>query len=799
MALVETSLPSLINGVSQQSPHLRRSSQCEEQVNAIADPVKGLRPRYPSIVTAQLPSTGLNPNNIVSHLINRDEDERYKLVVSDTTLKVFDLFTGQEAPVTFEASSDYLSSSSSRDSLKFLTIADTTFIVNSETAVLPKAATSTHVEAQSVLFHVRKGDYSTTYNIKLDDGVHTFTGSHVTDAPTTTGADNTQNKQATRTDLIAGALFSELEDGIRAQYGSPSLEVEYINGIGVGYYEWVTANHTLRMYQIETQVVFEIYGGSFVEADATDSLGDTGVKVAFRKVQKLTDLPERCQQGFIMKVDGQEVESGDEYYVRYAHNSWEETTASDEGIDETTAPHVLVKQPNGSFIFKAVDWNKRTVGSTESNPLPSFINQKIADVFFFKDRLGFVSDENIILSEVGEPYNFFRTTMLQLLDSDPIDVSMNDDQIAQLRFALPFDDELVVFSDSAQFTVGGEGLLSPSTINSDVTTRFEVDTAVKPKGIGRSVFFAQPYGKSGKVLEYYVDSEAKVKDAADVTAHCPHYIHGRLHWLSASTTNNMVAALTEDKEDSIYIYHFFWQGNEKVQSSWSRWEFPNFKVISCDFLENKLHILFYHQETDSYFLEYIDITNSYLQSQNNPYISDIRLDHLELHDGIASVGNSPLNGTTDWEIVASDNVVYTDVNSVPVQADVTYHSGTPLNFSYTFSEFVVPAPSRGQDVSALRGRLQLKNLLINFSDSAKFDVEVAIENRDLKTKSYDARLVGSGNVVFNDIARTQGEFSVPIKSEASKVKITLKNSAYLPCAFHGVEWEGWYHQRARRI
>jgi len=805
MALIETAIPSLINGVSQQSPRLRRTSQCEEQVNALADPVKGLRPRYPSIVIARLPSEGLDPVNITSHLINRDEDERFKLLISDETIKVIDIQTGEEKPVTLDASTSYLASTQSKKDLRFLTIADTTFIVNSKRTVLPKEATYIADTDSTALFYIRKGDYSTRYEMYTNINNLQRSARYTSPAPTTTGSNNIQNREAISTITISENLFNSYLSKVYDIRGTPDESTtETVNGITQTRQTW---NDLERPFEQKFSIIRgEVFlavrndeSGVDFSAEASDSLANTGLKLAFRKVNKLSDLPDKALQDFVIKVDGQEVETGDEYYVQFKYNSWEEVAKSDEGIAEETAPHALIKQPDGSFLFTTLNWNRRRAGDTSTNPLPSFVNQQISDVFYFKDRLGFVSDENIILSEVGEPYNFFRTTMLQLLDSDPIDVSMNDDQIAQLRYALPFDNELIVFSDNAQFSVGGEGLLSPSTISSDVTTRFEMDINVKPKGIGRAMFFAQPYGDSGKVLEYYVDTDANVKDATDITAHCPHYIQGKIRRMTASTTNNMLAVLTQDKLDSIYIYHFFWQGNEKVQSSWSRWEFPNFKVISCDFLENKLHILFYHDETDSYYLEFIDITNAYLDKQTEAFIDDIRLDHLELHNTSSTLNSTPLANTSDWQIVAKDNTVYQNTSQVPTQVGMTYHTGYPLNFSYTFSQFVVPSPSRGQDVTALRGRLQVKNILIHYLDTAKFSIEVAIEDRPIKTKTYDSRIVSSGNVVFNDISRTQGQFSVPVKAEASKVKITIKNSSYLPSSFHGLEWEGWFHQRARRI
>lgn len=806
MALVESAIPSLINGVSQQSPFIRLPSQCEEQVNAIADPVKGLRPRPPSIITNTFADVSLDKDDITTHLINRDDDQRYQLVVSQGTLKVFDLDTGEEKTVTFDTPTSYLSAGSGKsfDKLRFLTVADYTFIANTSVQVAGAAPTKELKQENEVLFHVIKGDYGTDYSLGLN-----FDGNNITAEWTTP----TSNRPSIDTSSIAGSLMSQLQASINAIYGTG----DYVNANEIsdeGLEQFVTRwdrestdGYSLELLHTGNWLKFKVYHSNpntsvpqITGASAADGLGDTGFKVAFKKVEKISDLPSRAPTGYQIKVDGQDTDSGDEYYVEFNGESWEEVPYSDRGIASSTAPHALVHNPDGSFVFQQITYDRRRAGDDSLNPVPSFVGNYIADLVFFKDRLGFIADENIILSEVSEPFNFFRTTMLQLLDSDPVDVSMNDDQIAKLRYALPFDGELLVFSDSAQFSVKGEGLLSPTTISSDVVTRFEMDSKVKPQGTGRSVFFAQPYGDLGKVQEYYVDSESQVKDAADVTAHCPKYIQGKIKELSTSTTNKMVAATVDGVSDTVYIYHFFWQGNEKVQSSWSKWTFPNFEIISCDFLEQKLHILFYHPLTDRYYLEFIDLSDSYLV--NHPYpdvISDILIDHLEVFQTKASISTPLLDVVDGWHIVDSDNVSYANTSEVPDETGITYHTGYPLNFSYTFSQFVMPSPSRGKDLAAMRGRLQLKHLLLYFKDSAKFDVDISIENRPTSTKAYDSRIVGSGNIVVGGFTRDTGKFSVPIKAEASKVNITIKNDSFLPCSFHGAEWEAWYQPRSRRV
>ena len=54
MALINTSLPNLIQGVSQQPDTLRFDGQCDEQINALSSVTDGLKKRPNSMFIKQL-------------------------------------------------------------------------------------------------------------------------------------------------------------------------------------------------------------------------------------------------------------------------------------------------------------------------------------------------------------------------------------------------------------------------------------------------------------------------------------------------------------------------------------------------------------------------------------------------------------------------------------------------------------------------------------------------------------------------------------------------------------------------
>ena len=127
----------------------------------------------------------------------------------------------------------------------------------------------------------------------------------------------------------------------------------------------------------------------------------------------------------------------DDYYVKFKPNSgdipgqgaWEETHKP--GINTQLAPgsmpHVMIREADGSFTVRplsaeydeALYWATREVGDENSNPPPTFVGQTVKDMFFYMNRLGFLSSDSVILSQPGDYFNFFAGSAIAVSDADP--------------------------------------------------------------------------------------------------------------------------------------------------------------------------------------------------------------------------------------------------------------------------------------------------------------------------------------------------------------------------------------------
>ena len=184
------------------------------------------------------------------------------------------------------------------------------------------------------------------------------------------------------------------------------------------------------------------------------------MRVMQSEVNNVTELPNQCRHGYIVKVANAQMSDEDDYYLKFVGEnnvdgpgSWVECAKPGivKSLNPTTMPHVLQRQADGDFLVKEYTWADRTIGDDTTNPIPSFVGSTINKVLFFRNRLSFLSDENVILSRAGQLGNFWSDTALTVSPVDPIDISSASDYPSQLFDGMEINTGLLVFSSNQQF------------------------------------------------------------------------------------------------------------------------------------------------------------------------------------------------------------------------------------------------------------------------------------------------------------------------------------------------------------
>lgn len=522
--------------------------------------------------------------------------------------------------------------------------------------------------------------------------------------------------------------------------------------------------------------------------------------------QKFVDLPTTGNtDGDVWEIAGDSSNNFDNYYVKYQSSTgvWRETLKPGvkTSIDNATMPYKLTDNGDGTFTFAKISWTSRLVGDDDSAPFPSFTNKYIADVFFHRNRLGFLSDENVIFSRAGDFFNFFPETTTTILDTDPVDVAVSHNKVAVLRHAMSYNTSLMLFADQAQFQLTAKDSLTPRTAAINVTTEFTIESSAKPVSAGSSLYFAVTRGEFSGIKEYEVQPLTYNNDAADVTAHCPKYIPKNLFKLASSNLDDILVCLSTQERNSLWVYKFYWATpDEKVQSAWSKFTFDSGDVIlNADFIDTKLYLVI--KRSDGTYLEYLDF--AYDQAD-----ADLGfLVHLDHRVSLTGSYNPTTNETT-WTLPYPVDSTYKAVlNGSFAKAEgavltltptgtytakcagnytaSTVYIGKPYTMTYTLSPIYFKDENK---VAVPHYNLQLKNMHLFYNNSGYFQVDIEPKNRD----KYIYKLVpalGDSALKVGGITISKGRFKFPVFGNAETTKITITSDSMLPCTLQGAEWE----------
>ncbi len=609
--------------------------------------------------------------------------------------------------------------------------------------------------------------------------------------------------------------------------------------------------------------------GSNFSIDGKDTQGNTQLTIVKDSIQRFTDLPTVSPNGYVVEVKGDESTNFDNYYVKFVTNNggaleegqWEETV--DKGIkfkfNYDKMPHVLIRQADGEFRFARVDgdsynvtvggvttsydlpkWGERTVGDEESAPNPSFIGKVINNVFFFRNRLGFLADDNVILSRVSEFFNFFPETVLSVIDSDPIDVAASHTKVAILKNAVTMGEQLILFSDQTQFVLSSSAdNMTPKTANVLVATEFESSDAASPVGSGSSIYFLTEKGTFAGIREYITQSDVTVKDATNTTIHVPRLIPSGIFKLAVSNNQDILILLGTDNPNKLYINRWLYGSNgQKVLNSWFTFTInANRTIRNIDFIGTDLFCVI--EEANGTTLEKIPFENNFKETNAD---FEFYLDHkvTEATTGVSVSYNSTTKKSTftvpyrlrasmvvvgrylasnetstfvdtqdNTNNLASGTVINTtnttDGSTSTITADGDYRNakfiiGEPYEFHYRFSDQRITEAASGQSsAEILSGRLQLRYFYLKFEDTGFFKVEVTPQNRDTSTHKFTGRLLGSSSSSIGQINLETGTFRVPIMSRTDRVDIDIKNDSFLPTQLSSAEYEAMFHIRSRRM
>ena len=830
--LVSYTIPNLVQGISQQPDAQREPSQGEVQVNGMSSLAEGLRKREGTKPIAKVSTASFG--DVYFHQILRDAGEKYLVVIGKTAIKVFDL-DGNQKTVSAPYGYSYLSSVvSAKSDIRAATIADYTFISNTKAvpamdpALAPAVARPSTHEA---LVWVKAANYGQTYKVNLN-GTQASIQTPV--APVVvSGSTTTENRISTED--IATSIQSALSG---------------VSGVSIA----------------RKGSVLHFTSSSAITIAASDARANADLTAITNSVQAFTELPTIAPAGYQIEIVGDPGNKFDGFYVKFVprtgagtfgEGSWEETVSPgvEYKLDPATMPHLLVRLPNGTFYFGPANgstqngitiptWGERSAGDYDTAPDPSFVGYPIQDVFIYKNRLGFLADENVILSRTRDFFEFFPETVTAVLDTDPIDLTASNNRVSVLRYAIPYQDELIIFSDQIQFRFNAaETILTPASAVITVLTQYEIDPDCRPIPVQGTIIFCQANGQWSQFREFSVRGAgtALVADASDLTGYVNSYIPSGVFKLTANDTGNSWFAISGKSgyQDRIYVYKYFYRnsggGAERAQSSWSHWHLNGAdKILSVLCVQEVMYLL--AEYGSEVWLEKIPVSDRLSNVAPNPYplLLDRQVSTTAETPAAIRVAAGTYNATsktTTWTLpytISSLTQAWSGFNTTSnggvllgwatngntITANGNWSTapvffGEAYNFRYRFTRFKLYKDIGGGKAAANVERTQVRHAKLRYHETSYFEIQVMAERRDTAVYKFDGTVLGSRNSTPGSALPNgfdpetnryfEGVFQIPITSKGENCIVEIHNDTIHPCKFSTCEWVGLVTSQARSL
>jgi hypothetical protein len=491
-------------------------------------------------------------------------------------------------------------------------------------------------------------------------------------------------------------------------------------------------------------------------------------------------------------------------------NSFSYISAANEGNQTsascTVGPGFIVPQ-----------WDDALVGDHVTNPEPSFIGKNINKMLFFRNRFTVLSDENIIMSRPGDFTNFFAKSAIELIASDPIDISASSEYPAIIYDGIQVNTGLVLFSKNQQFMLTTDSdVFSPQTAKINALSTYNFNYSTNPISLGTTIGFLDNAGKYSRFFEMAEVQREGEPAIIEQSAVVSRLFEKDLKLISNSRENDVIF-FSEEDTSTLYGYRYFDQITERKLASWFKWTLTGKIQYHC-MQDDNLYVVVSNGESSN---EKHQLLKYAIKMDSNTFAlaeNRVHLDHLMPVTTVAGDYQEASNKTTFTKPVGLEANTY-QLAAYDVDAgdqlgryanNVTYNSTTnkleiPGDWSnqtflvgYLFDmEIKIPTiyyvTQAGQNWRAdTRANTILHRVKFGFGPVGIYTTTLSRTGRvdyseTFEVAAADTYQANTAGVTDDNILRT-----VPIYDRNTNVSLSLKSTHPAPATIHNMTWEGVY-------
>ena len=824
MAAITQLVPNFLGGVSRQNDDKKLEGQVSECINGYPDPTYGLLKRPGMKFIDKLKNNLGNPFNkaaldgAIWHFIDRGAQGSYVSAIKGTNFYVWTL-DGTWCTVT-NTGTGYLTGTTS-DHYHFRSIQDTTIVTNKSvvTAMQPAGTFVAGSVATLKLLTLIAND---EYTITIQNQAVTVTAQSAT-----TFDDMLLYTVGASEDVPAHHIIDGIKNLIETQQAASNADFN-----GRWYLEGYNNSLVIRRTNEANGVVtdYSTPGGTPLafEIDARGGISNTALEVFEDQVTNVSKLPLESFGGHNVKILNSNSAEDDYHVVFVAYDTtlnrgrgfWQETLARDvsPGVDASTMPHALINTGATTFTFGPISWTDRLVGDDVTNPQPSFIGFKVNATFFYNNRFGMLSEDNIIFGVANDTYNFFAKSALTQIDSDPIDVNVSSVRPVTLTDVLPSPQGLVIFSGTQQFLVLAteSGVLTPSSTLVRAVANYEMDVNISPVDVGTNMAFLSKVTDYSKLFYMQLRGVDENPAVVDISKIVIEWIPNTVDRLIVSSQNSLIA-LVDRSSSYIYMYRFYNNGERDVMQAWTKWQLTG-TIQDANIIGDDLVVVSQHE--DEYTLNTITLdelpTGSVSLTTGNPcldfYAQPVGTLVYDSTNDVTKIYTpfTPITGQTGTVFVVSPDdeagysfkgVAKSDGTGpyFEVDKDQTGFSGNifvgyDYNFEVTLPRFYF---RRNEQTTDFTANLTISRVKVSVGRSGT----VTFKTKMTSSKEWtDVKEVVSASEyqASSEPVKSEYQFVVPIHQRNINFELQVTSNQPYPVSLVSMMWEGNYSQRYYR-
>ena len=603
MPAVTQLVPNFLGGVSRQNDDKKLLGQVTECINGYPDPTFGLLKRPGMQHTNVLKKangtafTKAELEGAIWFFIERDSTGSYVGAIKGSDIYVWTTTDGTFCTVTNNAAS-YLTGSTQKD-YHFRSVQDVTVITN-KTVTAAMQANGTFVSNSVATLNLKSliGTYEYSATIQ---GV-TFTAT----AQNTTTYDEMLLYDSSNVNA-SHHLVDAIKAGIEAQHSASNADFA-----GSWYLEGYSTSLVIKRTTGSNQVVtnFSATSGTPVTFTMAAKGGPTNTALeAFQdSVTNISELPvESFQNHNVQILNSSSAE--DDYYVKFVaadgvrgRGYWQETVArnASPGLNASTMPHQLANTGPTTFTFGPITYTARQTGDDVTSPIPSFVGFPIQSTFFYSNRFGILSEDNVFFGTANDSFNFFVKSATAQVPSDPIDLNVASVRPVTLSDVLPSAQGLLLFSARQQFQVyaSNSNILTPTTSVIKDLSNYEMDADISPVDVGTTSAFITKVPGYSKLFTMQLRDVDQGPLVVDISKIVLEWIPEGINSLTVSPQNSVIM-LVDNSTSYLYLFRYFNTGEKDLFQAWTKWQLPG-TIQTADIINDSVFIV--SQQEDEYTL-----------------------------------------------------------------------------------------------------------------------------------------------------------------------------------------------------